>query len=396
MLKNHSHIRYIALITLSIMLLLTLSSCKARPLAQDKLAKTEVGKVGEYSVLYEELYFLASNYAKGIKTSSSLDGSALNDAIWESVNENITENYAILELCKKEGILYDEKALKEDVEASIAADIESEYGGSRSDYFESQLEVGLTDHYVRFITGVNLLYGELAAEYRKNGAVPSSPDVLVPYIQQNFAHTWHIAVFINDESERADKLAKIQTAKSMLDSGTSMYELIGSEYNEDVTPEYLADTYGYYFPRGVMDEVYEDASFSLSVGENIIVESTATNGKGDDVPCIYLIERLSTTSEASKTEIEKNLSTLSEFLSDAIINERKEEIKSTLKFEPNEFARSLDLANLEQAKNGADYQLIIAIISSVIAAAAVVTAAILIARAKTRRFQKSIEKYSKR
>ena len=47
MLKNHSHIRYIALITLSIMLLLTLSSCKARPLAQDKLAKTEVGKVGE-------------------------------------------------------------------------------------------------------------------------------------------------------------------------------------------------------------------------------------------------------------------------------------------------------------------------------------------------------------
>jgi hypothetical protein len=145
-----------------------------------------------------------------------------------------------------------------------------------------------------------------------------------------------------------------------------------------------------------MDEVYEDASFSLSVGENIIVESTATNGKGDDVPCIYLIERLSTTSEASKTEIEKNLSTLSEFLSDAIINERKEEIKSTLKFEPNEFARSLDLANLEQAKNGADYQLIIAIISSVIAAAAVVTAAILIARAKTRRFQKSIEKYSKR
>ena len=112
MLKNHSHIRYIALITLSMMLLLTLSSCKARPLAQDKLAKTEVGKVGEYSVLYEELYFLASNYAKGIKTSSSLDGSALNDAIWESVNENITENYAILELCKKEGILYDEKALK--------------------------------------------------------------------------------------------------------------------------------------------------------------------------------------------------------------------------------------------------------------------------------------------
>ncbi len=394
--KKHRYVRYIALITLSIMLLLTFSSCKARPLAQDKLAKTEVGKVGEYSVLYEELYFLASNYAKGIKNSSSIDGAALNDAIWKSVNENITENYAILELCKQEGIIYDEKELRESVEVSIAADIESEYGGSRSDYFDSQLKVGLTDHYVRFITGVNLLYGELATEYRKNGSVPSSPDVLIPYIQQNFAHTWHIAVFINNESEREAKLAKIQKAKSLLDSGTSMYELIGSEYNEDVTPEYLADTYGYYFPRGVMDEAYENASFSMSVGENVIVESVAENNQGASVPCIYLIERLSTTSEASKTEIEKNLSTLSEFLSDAIINEKKEEIKSTLKFEPNEFAKSLDLANLEPVKNGVDYQFIITVTAIVIGAATIAVVAILIARAKTRRFHQSIEKYSKR
>ncbi|MBE6593340.1 MAG: hypothetical protein E7642_05035, partial [Ruminococcaceae bacterium] len=218
MTNKRRYVRYIALIILSFILFATLSSCNARPLAQSKLAKTEVGKVGKYTVLYEELYFLASNYAKGL-THSSLTGEELRKAIWDSVNENITENYAILELCEKEGIIYDEKALKEDVEASIAADIESEYGGSRSDYFKSQLKVGLTDHYVRFITGVNLLYGELASEYRKNGTVPSSAEELVPYIQKNFAHTWHIAVFVNDESERADKLNKIQTAKSLLDNG---------------------------------------------------------------------------------------------------------------------------------------------------------------------------------
>ena len=48
-----------------------------------------------------------------------------------------------------------------------------------------------------------------------------------------------------------------------------MYELIGSEYNEDVTPEYLADTYGYYFPRGIMDEKYEEAAFGMPCRKGI-------------------------------------------------------------------------------------------------------------------------------
>ena len=102
--------------------------------------------------------------------------------------------------------------------------------------------------------------------------------ILVPYIQENFAHTWHIAVFLNNENEREKKLAKIEKAQALLENGTSMYELIGSEYNEDVTLDYLSDAYGYYFPRGTMDKKYEDAAFGMNVGDNVIVESKAENG----------------------------------------------------------------------------------------------------------------------
>lgn len=392
---NRSVKRYISLLLATLMLSVSLVSCKGRPLAQGKLAKTEVGTVGGYTVLYEELYFLAHNYAKGLKDSYT-DDAALDAAIWDAVNENITENYAILELCKQEGIIYDEKALRDDVSSAIEIDIEAEYDGSRSDYFESQLSVGLTDHYVRFITGINIIYGQLATEYKKNGTIPSSADVLVPYIQENFAHTWHIAVFINDESEREEKLAKIEEARKQLESGTSMYKLIGSQYNEDVTSDYLSDAYGYYFPRGIMDEKYEDTAFNLKVGDHAIVESKAENGNGETVPCLYLIERLSTTDEASKLEIEKNLQTLSSSLSDAIINDKKEAVRNELSFIPNDYAKSLDISELEPVRNGADYQMIIFTSLSIVFCALVITAIILINRARTKQFQKSIKKASKR
>ena len=394
MTKKHTFFkRYAALILALLLLSFSMVSCKGRPLARTKLAKTEVGSLGEYTVLYEELYFLAKNYTESFKDSYTGDDEGLDAAIWNAINENITENYAILELCRQEGIIYDEKELRDDVKASVAATIESEFDGKRKDYFKSQLDAGLTDHYVRFVTGINLLYAQLATEYKNDGTIPSSPDVLIPYIQENFAHTWHIAVFINDESEREQKLAKIEEAQKLLDGGTSMYKLIGSQYNEDVTTDYLTDAYGYYFPRGVMDNKYEDAAFSLEVGDNVLVESTAKNGNGVTVPCIYLIERLSTTDSASKTEIEKNLTTLSTSLSDAIINDRKEEVEKTLSFTPNDFARSLDISDLKPVSNGVDYQMILIVSASIISFALVICAAIIITRVRTKRFQQKLKKH---
>lgn len=388
--SGYKAIKALALVLVALMLTTTLSACAGRPLAQTKLARTEVGRVGDHTVLYEELYFLATNYKKSYEDSYKDDPEGLRKAIWDDINENITENYAILELCKTAGLEYDEKKLRGDISDSIALDIEASFGGSRKEYFDSQVEFGLTDHYVRFITGVSLLYSEYAAMANNGELIPATDAERVKYVQDNFAHTWHIAVFVDAGEHRENQLFKIKEAEKLLESGTSMYELIGSEYNEDVTPEYLADTYGYYFPRGIMDEKYEDAAFDMKVGDHKIVESYAENPYGQRVECFYLIEKLSTTTDAAKVEIEKNIATLSQMMSDAAINQKKEDIKKSLTFEPNDFAKSLDVLALEPVENGADYQVILAVVLAAVLCVALAVTAVIVRRARMRKFQNSI------
>ena len=229
-----------------------------------------------------------------------------------------------------------------------------------------------------------------AAKANNGELIPATDAERVKYVQDNFAHTWHIAVFVNEGEDRAEKLEKIKAAQKLLEGGESMYELIGSEYNEDVTPEYLADTYGYYFPRGIMDEKYEEAAFGMNVGDHRIVESYADNAYGQRVECFYLIEKLSTTTDAAKVEIEKNIATLSQMMSDAAINQKKEDIKKTLSFEPNDFAKSLDVLALEPAENGADYQVILAVTIAAVLCIALAITVVTVRRARMKKFQNSI------
>ena len=381
-------IRIIALALITLTVLPCLVSCKARPLAQGKLAKTEVGKVGDYTVLYEEFYFLAYSYCETVKDQYKNDDEGLKKAIWKYVEENIVANYAILELCKTEGLVYDEKELRADVEKYIELLIESEFDGSRSDYLKSQEVVGITDHYVRFTTGVDLLYDRLATKYKESGVVPNTDSELVEYIKENFAHTWHIAILIEGEDTRESELAKAEAALAELNNGKTMYQLIGSTYNEDLNMDSLSNTFGHYFPRGVMNAEYEKAAFELDVMElSGIIEGKAQNINGKYVDCFYIIQRLANEEE----EIKTNLDALSDSAHSALIAEKMEAVKATLSFEANDYAKGLDVINLEAPKNGADYQMIIIVLLSVLACAAVITLVIVIRRVRTKRFHKAIQ-----
>lgn len=387
-------LRVLALSLALLMLLPALVSCKARPLTRTKLASTEVGTVGDYTVLYEELYFLASNYAASMKGQYENDPEGLKAAVWEKVNENITSNYAILKLCEMEGLSYNEDELKEDIERNIEIQIESKFNGSRSEYFDSQLSVGLTDHYVRFVTGVDLLYSRLATKYKEAGIVPNTDEKIVEYIKANFVHTWHIAVFVNEGDARAEKLQKAEDALTLLENGMPMYDLIGSVYNEDLNPGSLNDAYGHYFPKGVMEQEYEAAAFSLGVGKHSgVVTGMGENNNGERVECFYVIERLPVLDE----EIDANFNTLSDMLSSAIITEKVAAIEDTLSFTPNDYAKSLDITNLEQPKNGIDYQLIIVVFVCVLVVGGIIGAVIATRIVRTKKFhQKQQNKSIKR
>ena len=377
-------LKIVSLILVLIIISTSLLSCKARPLAQSKLAKTVVGTVGSHDVYYEELYFLASSYYNSAKAKYGSDTKAISDSVWASVKENIITNYAILELCASEGLEYNEKELASEVEQSINLIIELTFDGSRSKYLSSQLSAGITDHYYRFCTGVDILYGKLATKYQIEGKVPHTDESITNYIKENFIHTWHIAIYVESGDNRDTEYAKALEAKKLLDDGNSMYQLIGSKYNENTVPESLQDTYGYYFPRGVMDKDYENAAFALEkVGDRTdIVVSHGESPSGSYVECFYIIERLA----VKESEINANFNTLSDMVKDSIVTTELEKHRENLEFKPNDYALSLDITNLEAPKNGVDYQLIIAIAASVVGVALVITAVFVFRSVRAKRF----------
>lgn len=379
--------KFLKVIALSLVLVIisaSLLSCTARPLAQSKLAKTVVGTVGSHDVYYEELYFLTSNYYSAAKAKHGDDTEAIKEYIWSSVGEGILTNYAILDLCASAGLEYDERELADEVEQSVELTINSSFDGSRSKYLESQLSAGITDHYYRFCTGVDILYSKLATQYQIDGKVPHTDEAITNYIKENFIHTWHIAIYVDDGDDRDAEYARALEAKKLLDDGNSMYQLIGSKYNENIIPESLNDAYGYYFPRGIMEKDYEDAAFALEKNgdRTDVIISHGESPSGAYVECFYIIEKLA----VKDSEIKANFNTLSDMVKDSIITQELEKYRQGLEFTPNDYALSLDITNLEAPKNGVDYQVIIAVATTA-GIVALVTVAVFIFRAvRAKRF----------
>ena len=385
-----SQLKIITLFLALTIFALTLSSCSARPLAQGKLAGTVVGKVGDHDVYYEEFYFLANNYYTSAKTKYGEDTEAIKNYVWDAIKQNITANYAIIDLCDSEGLEYNERELRSEVEKSIENTISASFNGNRNEYLKAQLTAGITDHYYRFCTGVDILYARLATQYQTNGKVPNNDEAIRSYIKENFIHTWHVAVYVDAGEDRDKEYAKILEAKKLLDDGNSMYKLIGSKYNENTMPETLNDAYGYYFPRGVMEKNYENAAFALEkIGDRTdVIVSHSTSPSGNYVECFYIIEKLAVTD----AEIDANFTSLSDTLKDSIISQELETYRQKLSFEPNDYALSLDVTALETPENGADYQLIIAIVGCVLGVAAVICSIFLFRTIRAKRFHKNRKK----
>ena len=360
--------RFLRLLSLCIALIICtcfLASCKSPSLSPQKKALEAVGTVGEYTVNYEELYFLANNYKK--------DGMSA-DELWAVVKENIIMNYAILSLCDEVGVEYDEKSLEEDIQAYIDSSIESDFGGKRSSYISSLKESYMTDHYVRFIARVDLLYSAIQTALIKNGDIVNDEEEIIEYVKENFVRTWHIMI-ANDQGDDIDQNLEIaeQALADLKADKTTMFKLIGGKYNEDL----LIPADGYAFARGSMEKAYEDAAFALDVNEySDVVSAKGELGTGEYVDCYYVIQRLAINDEY----INKNFSALYDSYANSVIAAKLEDTRANLEFVPNEYALSLDITDLEEIHAGTDVFVIVIIAVCVLAAAVVAICIIFIVR----------------
>ena len=333
-------------VSLALVFIFALSSLCACSSSTDE--KKVVGKVGDFEVCYDELYFLASSYKLGLEAKygeySSLgeaDAKKFSDELRELVYTNIVTNYAILSLCAKEDLTIDNSDLDDRVDDYMDKTIESEFGG-KSEYKANLKEYGLTDRYVRFTAAVDLLYSDLLAELLEDGKIEDDNDKITDMIKTEFVRTWHIMISNDAGEDVAANRAKAEEALSKLRDGSmTMYKLIGSVYNEDFS---IGDLDGLYFTHGSKTEEYEAAAYALEVGEfSDVIEAPVTNANGENVTGFYIIQRL----ELEDKYITNNLPVLKEQYHDSVMYSMVEAERKTLEFVPNELGKSLDLAALE-------------------------------------------------
>ena len=388
-LSSKHFIRIFSLVLILILPVSLLASCNARRLSPSKEAlacvgtvtvKSADGAVTTFDIPYEEFYFLAKTYAPSIESGDQ-------DELMKVISENITANYAILTLCADMGLTYDEKELRPEVKTAVEKVIDESFGGSRKKYLDGLYDMGMTDHYFRFVTGVDLLYSKLPTLYLQNGLLPDSETEIRKYIDNNdddpsndnFVCTKHILIFNDANDDKAENLANAEEARKLLLDGKSINDLIGGKpinVNEDL----LIPFDGYYFARGSMDEKYEKAAFELEVGGvSEIIESVAQSNSGEYVDCYYIIQRMPLDDEY----VDKHLVDFSDGIAASMIAERLETLKSTLSFVPNDYAKSLDLSDLQAPPSETDTTAITVIsVTVLIAIAVVVTVLLLKARHK--------------
>ena len=336
----------IALIAVILMLIPALISCEARALAPSKDALSSVGQVNGREIAYEELYFLAENY-KSVGEESGEGAGYTAEELRELVWENLIQNSVRLEVCEDAGLIYDEEELSDEVEAMIKAQIASEHDGKRGNYLSWLSENGLTDHYYRYLLGVDLLFGRLPAKYAEDGLIPKDDAGMLAYVKENFVNTVHVAIFF-DESNKDEKRAKAEEALQKLNDGElSMNQLIG-RYSEEFG---LATEDSYYLAKSNIEPEYRDAVLSIGIGTcSGIVESHGQNSMGLYSDCFYIIKRL----PMSDADLIPKLDDLRADACDAIAYEKSLFYTETLRFVPNEFALSLDLTDLEAPGKGSD------------------------------------------
>lgn len=370
------YIRSFAVLLAVLMFMVSAVSCQSMPIKTNKYGQRSVGSVGDFEVSYEELYFLAESYradldlayGDGASTSSELI-TVKNDKgedvqiklsehymneLSKRIEKNIVSNYAILSLAESYGIAIDGKEIDKTVQEKIDLMIESDFGGERGEYKDFLKESSLTDSYVRFNLKTDIIYTDLLYKLLENGTIDSKDETVKNTISNEFIRTWHIMIL--DTDTKRDNLERANEALEKLKSGTSMYEMIGSKYNEDFLN---TTTDGYYFTKGIMDKAYEDAAYALEENEiSEVVRSIGQDSAGNKVDCYYIIQRL----PVENTYVEKNYNTLKNMYCEAELYKMVESVRGNLRFTPNSDYSQLDLLDLERPKQ-TDMVVVIAVFS---------------------------------
>ena len=234
-----------------------------------------------YEIPYEELYFLTMFYKDALASTHGADiwddpatAEQYRDELEALVTENLAKNYLVLSACRNLGIKTQGAEIDSYVDDQIKS-LRKEFNSQKE--YEAWLdEHWMTEHYMRFSVGVSYLESALYYTLLDNDLFLYTLDNAAEfrdYVENSgdYVRTIHVYIENVEGEDPAANLAEAQRISDALRAVEDPHErlelmndYIGSSVNDDL---YSVTGDGYYFTRGEMEEVYENASFDLAMGE---------------------------------------------------------------------------------------------------------------------------------
>ena len=242
-------------LTLAVLLFSGLLSCRkngASVLSSNAVETAAVMTVDGFEVPLEIYRYVALNYRADYESAHSPDvwesaeGPALLAELNADVEGTVARLYATLSLAKDYGIDADDAYIRDAVDARMK-DVYEDTAENDYEAFDAYLRTyNMTDGVYRFILRNDVLAEELMAKMVERGEIPSDEESLEAALAgPEFVRIKQILVPSGNGKSDAENEARAKELLTMAEN----------------------DSDGYYLARGTYHEAFENAAFSLGVGE---------------------------------------------------------------------------------------------------------------------------------
>ena len=323
-----------ALTALLILIGATLCSCKQNKDENDIPESECVMTVSGHEVSYGLYRYFFLNYKSEYSSDQiAADPDAVYSQIEEKTISSIKGMYALIDFCAEHGITTSDPSVKQSVEQTIN-NIKAQYADEKTDksgekgYAEELKRNFMTDSVLRFVSAVDACETELFTKLLRDGTLPSDDAKLKEIIEgEEFIRVLQIYVSLeNGENYETNKqLAQKVYADAM--AGKDFDSLI-SDYSND----YTMTKNGYYICHGYMNEKFEQAAYSLNVGE--------ISGIVELPDGFHIIRRY----EKENSYIEEHLEDLAEQYQTCLFYNMLDEREATVTYEKKDVFSSIDPA----------------------------------------------------
>lgn len=252
---------------LALSLMLPLSAC-GDVRKSTKAERQTVLTIDGFEVPYEQFRYLVCNYmdtyADGKADYWTTETAALaQDEIFDQCFDTLCSQYATLSLCREYGVDTASGAIDELVETLMAGYV-AQYADEET-YAAALRESYLNDSVYRFFTTISVCQQELYYAMLKSGAIEEDNEKIYPLLEDDTFIRVKQILIQNDPGEDIEaNRKKAEELQARAAAGEDFDTLVG-KYGEDLYM--FNNTDGYYICRGVRYREFEDAAFSLSLGE---------------------------------------------------------------------------------------------------------------------------------